>query len=302
MYDVIIVGAGPAGLNAAIYVRRAGLSPIILEKAGPGGAVMKSWEVENYLGFPSIKGVELAEKFVEHASKYAEIKSFEPIESAQRKGSAFRVKTSGGEYEARAIIIATGTRSKELGVPGEKEFIGRGVSYCATCDGFFFKGKRVAVVGGGNTAITEAAYLHDIGCNVTLIHRRNELRAEKAVEQKVFDRKIEFLWDTVVTSIVGDGKVSSLRLKNVKTGAESDMAIEGVFIAVGEEPQNEIARMLGAALDERGYVRTDRRQRTNVPFVYAAGDITGEMKQLIVAAAQGAIAATSAWEDLKNTR
>jgi len=319
VYDLIVIGAGPAGLNAAIYAKRAGLSVVVLEKMGAGGAIAKSWEVENYLGFPSIKGAELAEKFAEHGTKYAEIRIFEEIERAERrilvpssdgtgfrtgdacsrKDGAFAVKTSGREYEGRAIVIATGSSYKKLDVPGETKFNGKGVSYCAICDGFFFKGKRVAVIGGGNTAITEAAYLHDAGCDVTLIHRRDALRAEHAVQKMVFDRKIKAAWDTVVMEIKGGKKVSGLRLKNVKTGAESDMAVEGVFVAVGEEPQNEIAKALGTELNEQGYVKTDRRQRTNVPFVYAAGDITGGLKQLIVAAAQGAVAATSAWEDLK---
>ncbi|MDD5502630.1 MAG: thioredoxin-disulfide reductase [Candidatus Thermoplasmatota archaeon] len=300
MYDVIVIGAGPAGLNAAIYARRAGLSVIVLEKMGAGGAITKSWEVENYLGFPSIKGMELAEKFAEHGAKYAEIRSFEEIEKIERrKDGAFIVKSSGGEYEGRAIVIATGSSYKKLDVPGESKFNGKGVSYCATCDGYFFRGKKVAVVGGGNTALTDAAYLHDVGCDAVMIHRRNEFRAEKAVQQKIFDRKIKALWDNVVLEIKGETKVSGLRLKNVKTGAESDLAVDGVFVAVGEIPQNEIAKVLGVELTEAGYVKTDKRQRTNIPLVYAAGDITGEMKQLIVAAAQGAIAATSAWEDLK---
>ena len=300
VYDLIVIGAGPAGLNAAIYAKRAGLSVVVLEKMGAGGAIAKSWEVENYLGFPNIKGAELAEKFAEHSAKYSEIKIFEEIERVERrKDSAFKIKTSGREYEGRAIVIATGSSYKKLDVPGETKFNGKGVSYCAICDGFFFKGKRVAVIGGGNTATTEAAYLHDTGCDVTLIHRRDALRAEHAVQKMVFDRKIKAAWDTVVMEIKGGKKVSGLRLKNVKTGAESDMAVEGVFVAVGEEPQNEIAKALGTELNEQGYVKTDRRQRTNVPFVYAAGDITGGLKQLIVAAAQGAVAATSAWEDLK---
>lgn len=300
MYDIIVIGAGPAGLNAAIYAKRAGLSVIILEKMGAGGAITKSWEVENYLGFPNIKGAELAEKFAEHGAKYAEIRSFEEIEKIEkRKSGAFVVKSSGGEYEGRAIIMATGSSYKKLDVPGESKLSGKGVSYCATCDGYFFRKKKVAVVGGGNTALTDAAYLHDVGCDVVMIHRRNEFRAEKAVQQKIFDRKIKVLWDSVALEIKGGSKVSGLRLKNVKTGAESDLAVDGVFVAVGEVPQNETAKMLGVELAETGYVKTDRRQRTNVPFVYAAGDITGEMKQLIVAAAHGAIAATSAWEDLK---
>ncbi len=300
VYDVIVIGAGPAGLNASIYAKRAGLSVILLEKTGAGGAIAKSWEVENYLGFPSIKGMELAEKFAEHGAKYAEIRSFEEIEKIEHgKNGIFKVKSSGGEYEGRAIVIATGSSYKKLDVPGESKFNGKGVSYCATCDGYFFRGKKVAVVGGGNTALTDAAYLHDVGCDVTMIHRRNEFRAEKAVQQKIFDRKIKVLWDSIVLEIKGEGKVSGLHLKNVKTGTESDLAVDGVFVAVGEVPQNEIAKMLGVELTEVGYVKTGTRQRTNVPCVYAAGDITGEMKQLIVAAAQGAVAATSAWEDLK---
>jgi thioredoxin reductase (NADPH) len=303
VYDVIVIGAGPAGLNAAIYAKRAGLSVIVLEKMGAGGAITKSWEVENYLGFPSIKGMELAEKFAEHGAKYAEIRSFEEIEKIEKiergKTGIFKVKSSGGEYEGRAIVIATGSSYKKLEVPGELKFNGKGVSYCATCDGYFFRGKKVAVVGGGNTALTDAAYLHDVGCDVIMIHRRNEFRAEKAVQQKIFDRKIKVLWDGIVLEVKGENKVSGLRLKNVKTGAESDLAVDGVFVAVGEVPQNGIAKMLGVELTEAGYAKTDKRQRTSIPFVYAAGDITGELKQLIVAAAQGAVAATSAGEDLK---
>lgn len=312
-YEVIIVGAGPAGLSAGIYSVRNGLRTIIIDQGMGGGGVANAPQIENYLGFESIKGMELAEKFKGHASKYVDIHEGEQvtdietdIDKAQEPG--FIVTTDQAKYKAGALILATGTTHRKLGVNGEEEFAGRGVSYCATCDGFFFKGKKVLVVGGGNSAVIDAIHLHDLGCKVTLIHRRDELRAEKSLQKGLFDRGIEVVWNSILEEIKGGNVVTGASIRT-KTGDGSnennssqlsDLKFDGVFISIGETPNSQLAKALGLNLDGRGYIMTDKRQCTNIPKVYAAGDITGGVKQIIVACGEGAIAAISAYEDLKN--
>ena len=204
-----------------------------------------------------------------------------------------------GEYISSAAIFATGTSHKKLDVPGEKEFLGKGVSYCSTCDGFFFRGKKVLVVGGGNTAAIDAIYLKQIGCDVTLVHRRDKLRAEQELQNRLFSLDVKIIWDSIVAEINGKDVVEAVILKNVKKGAEHELKVDGVFISVGEVPNSALARSIGVTLDKEGYIVTDKNQRTNVRLVYAAGDVTGGVRQIIVACAEGAISALSAFNDLK---
>ena len=300
IYDVCIIGAGGAGLTAAIYAVRSGLKTLVLEAKIAGGLATTAAEIENFPSYKKIGGMELMDRIKEHALKYVAIKELEPVEEARKEGDLFWIKTSMAEYRARAIIIATGADHKHLNVPGEKELSGRGVSYCATCDGYFYKGKKVLMVGGGSTALMDAIYLHNIGCEVTIVHRRDQFRAEKAHIDKVNELGIPVIWNSVVKEIKGDDFVKSVVLENVKTHELSEIEVDGVFIAIGQSPTNEVAKMLGVELDDYGFIKVDRSMRTSVPGVYAAGDITDGVRQLIVACGEGAVAATSAFEDISN--
>ncbi len=299
-FDIVIVGGGPAGLSAAIYASRAGLDVLVLEKDVAGGLVGEDPLVENYLGFKSIKGEDLAAKFKEHALEYAEIHEGEGVDEVKKDGSKFIVTTYKGEYTASALIIATGTTHKHLNIPGEKEYDGRGVSFCVTCDGFLFKGKPVAVIGGGNSGAIAAITLNDIASKVTVIEFMPRWMCESAYQKKIQELGIDYWTNSEVVEIFGDGKkVKGLRVKDRATGEIKELKVDGVFIYVGLIPQNEIAKQLGVELTDRGYIKVDSTQRTSVPGVYAAGDITGSQAQIIVAAGQGAIAALSAYEDLR---
>ncbi|MFW3146229.1 MAG: thioredoxin-disulfide reductase [Thermoplasmatota archaeon] len=296
-FDLAIIGGGPAGFSSAIYAGRSGLKAVILEKQMAGGQVMTSPSIENWPGEKEISGPDLTMKFREHAETYAEIREFSEVEEVQ-KDKAFIIKTPEGEIKARSLIIATGAEHRKLGVPGEEALSGRGISYCATCDGFFFKGKDVLVVGGGSTALLYAIYLNNIDCRVKLIHRRDEFRGEKALQDQVKSLEIELVMDTVVEEFVGEEELRKAVVRNVKTGERSEIPASGAFIAVGEFPRNDIAKALGLELDEEGYIIVDRTMRTSVPGVFAAGDVTGGLKQIVAAASEGAVAATSAFEDL----
>lgn len=299
IYDVIIVGGGPAGFTAGIYAGRSGLRSAVLEKAMTGGQMSTSYLIENWPGDAEISGQDLAQKMKEHSSKYTEIKEFSEVKSIEKE-ELFVISTSEGELKAKSIIVATGAEHKKLGVPGEEEYNGKGVSYCATCDGFFFKGKKVYVVGGGNTALEYAIYLESVGCDVSIIHRRDQLRAEESLQKQLEDTKVDKMMEWVVEEMKGEDMLKGLVLKNTKSGEFKEVPTDGVFIAIGEEPNNEVPNMLGLKLDEEGYVLVDERKATSVPGVYAAGDVTGGLKQIVVAAAEGAIAATSAFEDLRS--
>ena len=256
-------------------------------------------KIENYPGFEG-SGFELLERIKRQALKFGAVHKFEHVERLRKDGDFFIVKTDMAEYKAKALIIATGGKHRELGVPGEKEFVGKGVSYCATCDGNFFRGKKVAVVGGGNTAVTDAIYLHEIGCDVVLIHRRDELRAEKALQEELFKRNIPVIWDSIVLRIEGKERVERLVLLNRKTNEERVLEVDGVFIAVGITPATDLVMDLGVERDVAGYIKVDKRQRTNVPGVFAAGDCCDNpLKQVVTACADGAIAANSAFEYIK---
>jgi thioredoxin reductase (NADPH) len=283
-FDVVIVGGGPAGMSAGIYARRAGLECVILEKGVPGGQVLTSPNIENYPGFPEIPGMKLMELMADHARRYVDIKEGEEVL----------------RYITRAIVLTTGSTHRKLEVPGEEGMTGRGVSYCATCDGFFYKGREVIVIGGGNTALTDALYLHSIGCEVSIAHRRDTFRADKHLQESVAKNKIQVLWNTVVDEILGKDEVNAVKLRNVKNGTTQVKTVNGVFIAVGEVPSSQLAAELGLDMDAGGFVNVDKSYRTNVPFVYAAGDVSGGIRQIVAAVHGGAAAALSCFEDLMN--
>lgn len=293
MYDVIIVGAGPAGLTAGIYASRGGLKTAIVEMGMPGGQAASTEKIENYPGFSDgIGGYELMNAFHQQASAFGAEFIFEQVQRLDLKGEVKKVETDAQTIEGRAVIIAAGSKPRPLGVPGEDVFHGRGVSYCATCDGAFFRGKQVVVVGGGDAALEEGIYLTKFADRVTIIHRRQGFRAAQIAIKRAQDNpKITFELDAVVTEILGSDHVEGVRLKNVKTGEEKEIAIDGVFVYVGTEPN---AQFLEGDLDvdERGYIKTDALLRTNLPAVYAAGDIrTTPLRQVATAVGDGALAA-----------
>ncbi len=297
--DLVIIGGGPGGLTAAIYAERAGLKTVVLEKSAIGGQVAITPVVENYPGFTRVAGKTLVDLIAQQASQYADIHQAEDVRSVKKTGGLFEVKTSRGLYTAKGLILVTGARSRTLDVPGESRLFGRGVSYCATCDGYFYKdGKRVFVVGGGNTALTDALYLHNIGAKVTLIHRRDRFRAEERLKEGLRAAKIPVFYNSVVKEVMGDKLLGAIKVEDLKTGKVGEIPADGLFVAIGYEPNNELAKALGLDLDPEGYIKTDASQRTSMPMVYAAGDVTGSVKQIAVAVGQGAVAATSAFEDI----
>jgi len=300
-YDLIIIGGGPAGSSAAVYAVRAGLNVLVIEGKMGGGLVTQTPAVENFPSIPLVGGTELGLNFVKHAQQYTEVKVIEPVERIEKleeAGFSFKVITANGEYTSRTVMIATGTHHRELKAPGVREYAGKGVSYCATCDGFFFRDRKVVVVGGGSAALTEALYLAGIKCDVTIIHRRDKVRGEEKLFRRCLDQGIKFQWDSVVTRVHGEMNVDSVEVENVKTGEGAVLPTEGVFVAIGLIPQVDLATSIGAGLDEEGYIRIDRFSRTNVPGLYAAGDVTGGIRQIVVAAAEGASGALTAKEDI----
>jgi thioredoxin reductase (NADPH) len=297
--ELAIIGAGPAGYAAAIYAVRAGINTIVFDKIGGGGLASFSPNIENYPGFESISGMDLMEKMKKHALNYTKIHFIEEVKQISKSKNEFIIETNNGKYTVKAIILSMGTEYRKLGVEGEKEFQGKGVSYCATCDGFFFKDKVVGVVGGGNTAVIESIYLKQIGCKeVNIIHRRDQLRAEKAYEDEAKEKGVKIIYNTHVESINGNDKVEYLKVHDVNTNKKTNLSVDGVFISIGEEPQNKLAKELGVNLNEKGYIIVDKEKRTNIKGVYAAGDITGGLRQVVTACAEGAIAALTSTEVL----
>jgi thioredoxin reductase (NADPH) len=301
--DLVIIGGGPAGLTAAIYAARAGLSCVVIEKANVGGQVAITPVVENYPGFMRIGGKSLVDMIAQQAVQYADVNTGESVLEIVRDkhDGRFYLKTTYAIYIARALVLATGADYRHLDAPGAEKFYARGVSYCATCDGYFFKdGKQVVVVGGGNTAVTDALYLHNLGTKVTLVHWRDELKADKRLKESLAQTNIPILWNSEVREITGDKVVRGVRIEDKKTGKTTDMPVDGVFIAIGYAPNSDIAKKLGLELTPDGYIKTDlTTMRTSMPHVYAAGDITGSPKQIVVAVAQGSTAAMTAFEDIQ---
>ncbi|HEV3472638.1 MAG TPA: thioredoxin-disulfide reductase [Actinomycetota bacterium] len=294
--DVIIIGSGPAGLTAAVYAARADLHPLMIEGVEAGGQLMLTTDVENYPGFvDGIMGPELMERMRKQAARFGTEILTDNVTSVELDVSPFKVKTSGEEFSARALIIATGASAKMLGVPGERELLGHGVSTCATCDGFFFKEQDLVMVGGGDSAMEEAIFLTKFASKVTIVHRRDSLRASKIMQDRAFaNDKIQFIWDSVVTEIFGNGKVAGTRIKNLKTGAETELAAGGVFVAIGHTPNTSLFE---GQLDlSGGYIVTEGEgTQTSVPGVFAAGDVVDfRYRQAITAAGMGCMAAIDA--------
>lgn len=295
--DLIILGAGPAGITAAIYATRGLLDCLILEAATIGGQLNLTETIENYPGYAKISGYELIEKFQDQLNNLdAKIKQFQEIDSVELKDKIKTIVTKEGTYKTKTVLISTGANPRKLNIPGEKEYTGKGVSYCAVCDGAFFKEKEITVIGGGNSAIEEAIYLTRFGSKVTVIHRRDQLRANKAYQQKAFNNpKIEFIWDSVPVAIEGNERsVTNLVIKNVKTDKTTNHKTDAIFPFVGTIPNTSLFKNQ-IKMDENGYILTDETMVTNVPGVYAAGDVRKTtLRQLVVSASDGAIAATDA--------
>lgn len=295
--DVLIIGGGGAGLTAALYTSRANLSTVLVEKLTPGGQIALTDLVENYPGFPEgIMGPDISMKMEEQAKRYGTQVEYKEIkEIVKKEDGTFEAKTAGDSIFAKTVILACGASFRMLGVPGEKELTGKGVSYCATCDGAFFKGKELVVVGGGDSALQEGLFLTRFATKVTIVHRRDELRASPILQDRAKSHeKISFMWDTVVEKVNGETKVESLNLKNVKSGETSEFKTDGIFIFIGHDPNS---KFLGdfVKTDENGYVLAEKEQKTSVPGVFAAGEIRlGAVKQLVTACGEGCAAALQA--------
>ena len=297
-YDIIIIGAGPGGLTAGIYAGRQGTKNLIIDRYLAGGIGREVPEMENYPGFDNISGLELIGKMKEQAIKNTELHEQENVLEISKEDK-FIVKTDKNTYQSKTIILATGSSHRHLNAKGEVEFKGKGVSYCATCDGFFFKGRDVVMVGGGNSALQEAIYLKNLGADVTVVHRRDEFRAQKHLQNIIKEENINVIYNATVEEIKGDMLVESVVLKDTQTGKIKEIATNGVFISVGYEPHTELAEQLGINLDSTGHIIVDKEQKTNIEYVYAIGDVCVGLKQWVVACGEGAVAATSAYTDIK---
>jgi thioredoxin reductase (NADPH) len=299
MYDVIIIGGGPAGMTAAIYAAKREMKTLMIEKGQFGGYMLLANKLENYPGFMSITGSELSEKMEEQVrSLKVDIVGAEATKLLL-SGSSKKVETTEGTYEGKAVIFAVGGGHKKLEVKGEKEFTGRGVSYCSTCDATFFKGKTVAVAGGGNSAISDALYLSDVAKKVYLIHRREALRAEEARQSELSKKGVEIFLNTGIDEILGDKSVNALTIRNLTSNQAKRLSVDGIFISIGNVPHSELAKDAGVKLDEKNFIKVDRNQETNIEGVFAAGDVTGGVLQISTAVGEGCIAALSAYKYVK---
>ncbi len=296
IYDVIIAGAGPAGMTAAVYTSRANLSTLMIERGVPGGQMADTADVENYPGFDHILGPDLSTKMFEHAKKFGAEYAYGDIKEIIDGEEYKIVKAGNGEYKAYAVIVATGAEYRKLGVPGEAELTGRGVSYCAVCDGAFFKERELVVIGGGDSAVEEGAYLTRFASKVTIIHRRDELRAQKILQDRAFaNDKIDFIWSHTVKQVnEKDGKVDSVTLISTKDGSEREFKTDGMFVYVGMNPLTKAVENLGIT-NEAGYIETNENMATRVPGIFAAGDVRDKLlRQIVTATGDGSIAAQSA--------
>lgn len=300
MYDVIIIGAGPAGMTAALYASRANLKTLLIERGAPGGQMNNTAEIENYPGFESIMGPDLAFKMYEPLEKFGTEHAYGIVKDVVDHGAYKTVVAEDKSYDAKSIILSTGASHRHLGVPGEEEFSGRGVSYCAVCDGAFFRNKELIVVGGGDSAVEEAIYLTQFASKVTVVHRRDELRAQPIIQKRAFaNEKIDFIWDSVVEEIVGEQLVSGVRIKNVKTDEVSLVLAQGVFIYVGLDPLSEPFKNLGI-LNENGWIPTDEEMRTSIPGIFAIGDIREKtLRQVTTAVGEGGTAGQNVYHYLQ---
>jgi thioredoxin reductase (NADPH) len=295
MYDLIIIGSGPAGLTAGIYASRARLNTLVLEQNFvSGGQIIDTYEIDNYPGLPGISGMDLADKMSQHAEKLGVAIENVIVTSLDLTGPVKKVITDDNVYEAKAVIIASGATHSHLGAPGEEELAGHGVSYCATCDGGFYRKKDTLVVGGGDVAVEDAIYLARLCNKVYVVHRRDELRAAKVLQENLLSLpNVEMVWNSVVRTINGTQKVESVTVTNVKDGSERTIPVQGAFIAVGISPRSEFAKN-HIEMDEKGYIIADETGRTSVPGVFAAGDVRGkQLRQVVTAVADGANAVTS---------
>ncbi|MBN1492595.1 MAG: thioredoxin-disulfide reductase [Candidatus Omnitrophica bacterium] len=302
LFDITIVGGGGAGLTAALYASRGNLQTGLFEKMVAGGQIATTDDVENYPGFPeAIAGPDIAIKMEEQAKKYGAEIIYGAVTGLERDGQNFRVITDQGTFNTRSIVLASGANPRKLNVKGEKEFAAKGVSYCATCDGALFRGKDIAVVGGGDSAIQESLFLTKFASKVTVIHRRDELRASKILQQRAFDNeKVEFIWNAVISEIKGSKKIETLQLKDTKTGALRDFNVQGLFIFIGHDPVSDYVRGL-VECDDHGYVITDQDYKTNVPGIFACGEVRkGSTRQLVSACGEGCSAALAVQAYLDN--
>ena len=300
MYDTIIIGAGPAGMTAALYAARSNLKVALLERGIPGGQMNNTADIENYPGYANISGPELAEKMFEPLENLGVEHLFGLVEKIEDRGDFKEIITEDERFEAKTVIIASGANHRHLGVPGEEDYNSRGVSYCAVCDGAFFRDEDLLVVGGGDSAVEEAIFLTRFAKSVTIVHRRDELRAQKVLQDRAFaNEKIRFVWDSVVESIHGDErKVTGVTFKNVKTGEVSQAEFGGIFIYVGLDPVSEFAADLGIT-DEAGWILTDHQMKTSVDGIYAVGDVRQkDLRQITTAVGDGAIASQEAYKYL----
>jgi thioredoxin reductase (NADPH) len=304
--DLIVIGAGPAGLTAGLYAAWSGFDALVIETLMPGGQMATAHKIKNYPGFPEgIGGMELAELMKAHAENLgANIKNLDEVKKVERDGDKFIVKTSQGEFKALAVIVATGLYRKKLGVPGEKEFKGMGVSYCATCDGPFFKDRRTVVIGSGTHAVSEAIYLADVAGEVKLVMKRDHpIIADKDTEKQLKDSKIELVTGTEVLEIQGKEMANGIKVKDISTGEELELETDGVFIETGRLPNIALLEGLDVKTDEKGYIIANEKQETNIKGLYAAGDVTsGKVKQVGTAVGQGTIAALSARDYIKSVK
>lgn len=296
IYDVIIIGAGPAGMTAALYASRANLSTLMIERGIPGGQMANTEDIENYPGYDSILGPDLSQKMFDHSKTFGAEYAYGDVQRISDETEYKIVHAHNRDYKARAIILASGAQYKKIGVPGEEELAGRGVSYCAVCDGAFFKGKDLFVIGGGDSAVEEGVFLTRFANKVTIVHRRDELRAQKILQKRAFDNeKIDFIWNHTLKEIIEkDGKVGGARLVSTIDGTETDHEIDGVFIYIGMNPITGFVQDLGIT-NEQGYIVTNEAMETNIPGIFAAGDVREKtLRQVVTATNDGAIAAQNA--------
>ena len=300
IYDMIIVGGGPGGYTAALYAARAGLDVLIIERLSAGGQMNLTGQIDNYPGFPEgVDGFQLSYNMQQQAERFGAKTRYAEVLELQLEGEVKSIRTNEGEYLAKSVVISTGANPRQLGVERENEMIGRGVGYCAHCDGGFYRGKTVAVVGGGNSAVAEALYLSRIAKKVILIHRRDSLRATHIYQKPLQEAgNIRFVWDSEVTELLGEEVLSGVKVRNLKSGEEQILELQGLFVSIGRKPATDLVKDQ-LTLDEAGYIMAGENTKTNIPGVYAVGDVrTKELRQIVTAVADGAMAAHVAEQEL----